>query len=280
MKTHLALIVLLFIASTTSVLIAQTSVAFASGSSIAVQSPRDSEVILDGKLNVEFSIDASKWSVSSIYKVAMGVECIIDGIVRTTWYPTVEFFPYSFFVNGLSEGEHQLEIKIAFMTYQSNPDGSGGTFAEAELVDTSGLISFTIGFPQISNLSIQNRTYNTNLIPLNYSMTSEVDWQLGYVLDGRPMCPSGNTTLVLSEGSHRIAIGVTDRQGNTRQSGIVFFTVKLPTPIPSSALIQSAHPTIAPTPSPSVAEFPTWIILPLMAVAAILIVYFRKQKRS
>jgi hypothetical protein len=46
------------------------------------------------------------------------------------------------------------------------------------------------------------------------------------------------------------------------------------------ALLGVTIPSPSPTSSPSVAEFPNWIVLPLIAVTAMVLVYFKKRKRS
>ncbi len=63
------------------------------------------------------------------------------------------------------------------------------------------------------------------------------------------------------------------------------FETASPMPSPSPSLTPSSSPLPTPTPflttiapSASVPEFPTWIILPLMATAVTTVVYFKKRK--
>jgi parallel beta-helix repeat protein len=53
-------------------------------------------------------------------------------------------------------------------------------------------------------------------------------------------------------------------------------------PLVNISAVSSPSPSLSPSslPSPSVAEFPNWIILPLMAAAAIMIICLKKHKRS
>jgi hypothetical protein len=81
-------------------------------------------------------------------------------------------------------------------------------------------------------------------------------------------------------GPHHIYAQVTDVEGNTAQTLSPEFNV-LPTGSLSPSPSEPQQPTIepTPTPSPSVPELPNWIILPLVAVVAIMIVYFRRSRK-
>jgi hypothetical protein len=128
--------------------------------------------------------------------------------------------------------------------------------------------------PTITILSIQNETYTTPYLQLTFYLNEDPQlghsW-LGYSLDSKTNHTlAGNVTLTnLTEGNHSIIVYANDSLGDMGKSDTVFLNTALPTP----------SPTIEPIPSPSIAEFPNWIIPPLMAVAAILLVYFNKQKK-
>jgi|WetSurMetagenome_2_1015567.scaffolds.fasta_scaffold117705_2 hypothetical protein len=170
-----------------------------------------------------------------------------------------------------------------------HPDGRG-TRSETELIASSGVISFTVGFPQISNFSIQNQTYNTHCIPLSFNIDKEPDCKLSYILDGKQVLIGGNTTLILQEGFHSIAILAIDRQGNSAQNSPVYFTVALrasspsptsppsPSPTPTPSIGPSFSPN--PTPSPSIPEFPSWTALPLLCVATMSVLIFVNRRRA
>ena len=95
--------------------------------------------------------------------------------------------------------------------------------------------------------------------------------QMSYRLDGQTaVAILGNTTLEgLPAGTHSLTVSATDTLENTAASLTVNFTVteqSAPTPSASAA------------PSASVPEFPTWIILPLVFVAAVLALNYSKKK--
>jgi hypothetical protein len=102
---------------------------------------------------------------------------------------------------------------------------------------------FTVDAPllKISNLSIENKTYSSNAIPLsfninerapswigNFYINETASW-IGYSLDNQAKVTiAGNITLVgLAEGSHSIVVYVNDTSGNTIKTETVFFTAKL-----------------------------------------------------
>lgn len=100
-KASLVLGASLVLAFSTLALAAQTGVALSSGSSIIVQSPRGSEIIFGGKLNVRFAFDESKWTVSSLYTNFVSVDCVIDGSVCITLPAPLDSLSNSVFLSGL-----------------------------------------------------------------------------------------------------------------------------------------------------------------------------------
>jgi hypothetical protein len=80
--------------------------------------------------------------------------------------------------------------------------------------------------PQISNLSIENKTYNSTEIPLEFR-TNENVTSLTYSLDDQAnLTLAGNTTLSgLSDGPHCIIVYATDSAGNVGASENVAFTI-------------------------------------------------------
>ena len=135
---------------------------------------------------------------------------------------------------------------------------------------------FTVDAPllKISNLSIENKTYSSNAIPLsfdinesapswigNFYINETASW-IGYNLDKQAKVTiNGNTTLDgLAEGSHSIAVYVNDTSGNTIKTETVFFTVNNP---PNMMLL------IIP------------LVLALTVVLGVgAIIYFKKRKKQ
>lgn len=78
----------------------------------------------------------------------------------------------------------------------------------------------------ISGLSISNKTYNSQDIPLNFNVDKNTSWA-AYNLDNQGNeTIQGNMTLTgLSNGSHSIVVYANDTLGNMGKSDTVFFTV-------------------------------------------------------
>jgi hypothetical protein len=137
--------------------------------------------------------------------------------------------------------------------------------------------------PTIKVLSPLNDSfYNVSLGGVSYQLTYETDSALswvGYSLDGTAnVTVTGNGTLVhnfvSSNGYHTLTVFANDTSGNWAFPQTVTYLVNFyPDYRPSS----SQSSTVSPSPSPSVAEFPNWIILPLIAAAATMIVYFERR---
>ena len=72
-------------------------------------------------------------------------------------------------------------------------------------------------------------------------------------------------------GSHHVYVQVTDAGNNSATTLTVEFNV-----LPAS----TSSPSLNPTPSPSIPEFPSWIILPAHLITATLLVIAIKRKRS
>jgi hypothetical protein len=78
--------------------------------------------------------------------------------------------------------------------------------------------------PQILILTLENKTYHTNDLPLNFTVNEPS--YLAYRLDGKEVQIEGNTTLIgLTSGSHSFNVIANDRAGNTGNSETIFFRV-------------------------------------------------------
>jgi hypothetical protein len=97
---------------------------------------------------------------------------------------------------------------------------------------TDGVLTVTdTTAPSVVVLSPENKTYNTDSVPLTLIINETASW-IGYSLDGLTnMTISGNMTLVnLQNGSHSITIYANDTAGNMGTSGTICFTMNLPPP--------------------------------------------------
>jgi len=130
-------------------------------------------------------------------------------------------------LNGLAEGTHKLWV------YAKNFAGD---------VTASTTVHFTIDVtsPSIVVFYPENKTYQTTDVLVKF-IVNEPASQINYCLDG-----SENTTIAenftltqLSNGNHNVTIYATDEAGNTGASEIVYFTVAVPEPFPTTLVIAS-----------------------------------------
>jgi hypothetical protein len=153
----------------------------------------------------------------------------------------------------LSEGTHNATAYLGWQ-YQ----GIGRRYQ----VYAYATVQFTIDTtpPTISVLSIQNATYGTTDVDLNFSVSEPVS-QISYSLDGQEnMTVAGNTTLAdLSMGEHNVTVYAWDTAGNMGASETVTFTVAVPAPFPTVPVAAASVAVVA-------------------AVIAGLLVYFKKRK--
>jgi ureidoglycolate hydrolase len=154
----------------------------------------------------------------------------------------------------LPEGPHSLTV---YATYQ---------FGDIIGLDNKA-VHFTINDGTtviISNLSLENKTYNQNNLPLNFITDKPASW-IGYSLDGKPnVTIAENTTLTgLSSGLHNITIYANDTFGNMGASETVSFTIAKPESEPfSTATVVAVSGASA-----------------VVVISAGLLVYFKKRKR-
>jgi parallel beta-helix repeat protein len=121
----------------------------------------------------------------------------------------------------------------------------------------------------VSVNSPQNKTYDTNSIPLTFTTDNNVLWA-GYSLDGKEnVTITGNTTLAaLSTGPHSLSVSVNDSAGNTGTSETIYFTI-------------AEKPVTKPNPAPFSTEWTaTAIILVAIVAATTSIIYFKKTRKK
>jgi len=95
---------------------------------------------------------------------------------------------------SLTEGGHKITLYL---------NGRAG-FPTEPKPEKSTVIYFEINTkqPKISNLSVQNQTYNQTEIPLNFTINKPTSW-IAYSLDnGTQISINGNTTNAPKKGSH------------------------------------------------------------------------------
>lgn len=102
-------------------------------------------------------------------------------------------------LSGLSDGSHTLTVYA----------NSGGSYVV-------GSVTFTVACPpNITFIHPENKTYNINTLPLDFSINEQTSW-IGYSVDNQAnVTVAGNTTLRgLSDGTHFVLIYANDTMGN------------------------------------------------------------------
>ena len=129
---------------------------------------------------------------------------------------------------GIPEGNHDISIHVI----------AGGGYYEAGYYYSfynfgSTLVNFVVDttVPIISSLSLENKTYSTSTVPLNFTVNEPAS-QFSYILDGQEnVIINGNITLTdLSNGLHNITIYARDMAGNIGTSETITFTIAQPKP--------------------------------------------------
>jgi hypothetical protein len=125
---------------------------------------------------------------------------------------------------GLSDGWHGLLVR-------------GATSLNESFQEMVFFVVDTVP-PNVSVLSVENKTYYSVDFPLNFSVNKPFSW-VAYNLDNQAnVTVDGNTTLTgLSEGSHSIIVYANDTVGNIGSSQTTYFNIAKepePTPTPTS----------------------------------------------
>jgi hypothetical protein len=214
-------------------------------------------------------------SVTAYYPVLREIYC------ETDWQTSKIYFynhswsslhPSSFEVINLTEipaGNHTIMVYAVesgkYLTHRG-PKGSGLNainyayyYVNFNITDCA-LVRFTVDTtpPKVRVLSLQNKTYGSSDLPLNFEVDLTVS-QITYSLNGQGnVTISGNTTLTnLSYGDHNVTIYATDEAGNTGAPEAIIFSIAEP--------------------------FPTTMVIAPIALVAVcgvgLVVYFKKRKR-
>jgi hypothetical protein len=130
-------------------------------------------------------------------------------------------------------------------------------------VTTQTVVNFTVDItaPKVSILTLENKTYNTPDVLLDYIVNEEVS-QVVYSLDGQDnVTISSNTTITdLPNGLHNVTVYTKDEFENMGASETITFTVaEEPEPFPTAMVVAVSVTAIA-------------------VVGVGLLVYFKKRK--
>jgi len=169
-------------------------------------------------------------------------------------------------LNGIPEGKHNMVVYA--VGWSPNRILYTKSYGLGKLLYYNGYnitsclsITFTIDTipPQTSILSLQNVTYSTVDVPLNFTVNEAVS-EIAYSLDGQEnVTITGNTTLTdLSYGDHNVTVYATDMCGHVGASETIYFTIT--EPFPTASVTAASVASVA-------------------VVSMVLLVYFKKRKR-
>jgi hypothetical protein len=209
-------------------------------------------LIISFNVKLLYSISASDTRIYMVYYYTSWQNEIVIVYQWNAEYLTE--FSHKLNLTSIPEGNHNITIRaIEYGKYW------GETFHYTTFSITgSSSISFTIDTtpPTISVLSIQNATYGTTDIDLNFSVNEPVS-QIMYSLDGElNITITGNMTLAgLDNGDHNLTVYAQDNAGNIRVSETIYFNIE---PFPTTMLTAS--------------------VVTMAVIGLGLLIYFKKRK--
>ncbi|MHC3129641.1 MAG: hypothetical protein IBV52_06150 [Candidatus Bathyarchaeota archaeon] len=252
--------------------------AFILVSPISIISPSNSTYIsqsLTLNFTVKSFLDSSKANITIVYSV--------DGKTNTTIDTQSTPVPM---------GIQSYYLITGWATLPEMPEGSHnitvyGKYEFPSSYHNIGLDNRTVYFtvndgnpPIISNLSLENKTYNQDNLPLNFTVDEPTSW-IGYCLDGQVNVTLTENTLTLTgltNGLHNVTVYAKDTFENMGASETIYFSVAQPESTePEPTEPEPTEPTEAPL-------FTTTdlAIIAAVAVAIVigigLLVYFKKRK--
>ena len=143
--------------------------------------------------------------------------------------PKHQYFQDSQNLTDIPDGNHSITITaVAGGWYPADNMG----FYRFMINGSSSVFFVTDSLPpNISVLTVENKTYASSIIALNFSV-SEQSSQLMYSLDGDAnITIAGNTTLAgLQNGEHNITVFAQDMSGHFGASETICFSVEVPVP--------------------------------------------------
>jgi hypothetical protein len=194
------------------------------------------------------------------------------------WMTNESFADYGYTLtlplNNASSGTHIVIVRAEQGCFYENEDGVPYYFRTNSSIVVKFIIEdaqpfyakilatfdFDISLPNVSVLSLENNTFVSSIVPLEFTVNDLVT-QISYSLDGQNnVTIAGNTTLTgLSNGAHNVTVYYTDIVGKAGASETAYFNVDIPSP---TSLVVAASGT-------------------LTGIAAVgVLVYFKRHKRE
>jgi len=234
---------------------------------VQVFSPQNNSIFSSNNVSLSFYVtkpesqEASQTVLTYIYYQAdwlQNTTFLYNYEVQSSYY--IEQFSYSYGFTGIPDGKHSIIIYADGMGWYP----PSGLFYYGFFINGSSTICFTVEtiIPRIS-VSLQNKSYATNDIPLNITLNKPMS-NITYSLDGHDnVTITGNTTLNgLSNGEHNLIAYAEDNAGYTGATEKIYFSIEpFPTVPFAAAFITAVSGAVA------------------VVVVAGLLVYFKKRKR-
>jgi len=253
---------------------------------ITISSPKNGTTYDRNNLNVSFTVNVGESRTAyktMIMEVYYKVDWLPDDIYLLDSYSNeymliVGSYPsnYTDIVNlsGIPDGKHTITVYAReyglyvvdeslfwFNSFSIDVSAVIQINKLPNSIDIIGIFTAeTEPSPFISNISLENKTYNTSDIPLNFTV-NEVVSSIKYSLDGgENITITGNTTLTgLPNGDHNVTVYATDETRDIGISETAYFTVEAPEPFPTAIAAATSGASV------------------IIIVA--LLVYFRKRNR-
>ena len=198
-------------------------------------------------LNVQFSVDLSKWTNWGVpifnpdYSFSSSVTCYLDH--NPVWQKTLdsaEKLNFTFTLNDLSDGLHKVTANVTTVGthFETSPKWN---LTDEPILNSSGAVFFTVDTapPNLTILGLENKIYYSPNIELEFIVSEPSD--TSYSLDGKNNVTLSQNTMLsgLAEGEHNATFYAKDAAGNM-YSQTIYFTVAEPVPTAHIVAVSAA----------------------------------------
>jgi hypothetical protein len=197
---------------------------------VKIDSPAQNGVYSSNNITISVSVESPNdyWEMTSVQ-----IALYLDGFIRTgadakKLDQQGHVFTYNSSLNVWKEGQHNLSV-VADIACR--PPATSIWPDYDFTASGKSAVQFELKTLMISVLSIENRTYNTADLSLDFVVSKPV-LKVAYCLDDQAnVTIAGNTTLRgLSKGGHSVTVYAWDTAGNIGASETVTFSVAEPFP--------------------------------------------------
>ena len=234
---------------------------------VIIESPKNGSIYIDKKqipLNITVDYIYTEryvpWRVLNrlFYSIDDEPAKILTTISAGYTTPIPFIYETEIDISSLLNGSHKIKVIAEFAVDVSHVHVASYNHSSSP----ASFSAFRDQPPSISILAPENKTYELQNIPLDFTLSEQVS-KITYTLDGQNnKTINGNTTLTdLSGGLHNITVYAWDDAGNIGFSEVVFFTI-----------IEEPEPE----PLPTVLVVASVIIVAVIGVG--LLLYFKKRK--